>query len=387
MARTSEYRSQEYLKQHKLMQGEQRKLTRVQLMSSGGDAICDPNDYDEEVMNSIQDDEEPIEAWTLQPALNTLFPLPAYPESVAKDSIKADLWNLHFMDYGSGISTYRTDKARELILMGIPDKLRGKLWMLYSGAINESQTHAGYYEELCESSIGLLPIAAIETDLHRSLPEHPAFQSHLGIGALRRVLNAYAHRNPSIGYCQGMNMVCSVLLLYASEEEAFWLMVALCERLLPDYYNNKIIGGLVDQKVLEELVQDYMPELHQKLAPLEVLSKISLSWFMTIFLNVMSFETALHIVDCFFYDGARVVFMVALAILDANQALVLQARDDSDAMTILIGYIENIRINDITSLIKDSYAKYGKIDEEMIEKLRLKHRISLVPGVYKKDTQ
>lgn len=33
----------------------------------------------------------------------------------------------------------------------------------------------------------------------------------------------------------------------------------------------------------------------------------------------MTFEAAVHVVDCFFYDGARVVFMVALAILDANK--------------------------------------------------------------------
>ncbi|XP_044535942.1 TBC1 domain family member 9 isoform X2 [Gracilinanus agilis] len=323
---------------------------------------------------------------------------------LAKEFLKEQAWKIHFAEYGQGICMYRTEKTRDLVLKGIPEGMRGELWMLLSGAINEMATHPGYYEDLVEKSMGKYNLATeeIERDLHRSLPEHPAFQNEMGIAALRRVLTAYAFRNPNIGYCQAMNIVTSVLLLYAKEEEAFWLLVALCERMLPDYYNTRVVGALVDQGVFEELARDYVPQLYDCMQDLGVISTISLSWFLTLFLSVMPFESAVVVVDCFFYEGIKVIFQLALAVLDANVDKLLNCKDDGEAMTVLGRYLDSVTNKDSTlppiphlhsllsddvepypevdifRLIRTSYEKFGTIRADLIEQMRFKQRLKVI---------
>jgi len=367
---------------------------------------------DQSKLKQAFEENEVIKETSLEEILSTsltfLFSRRGSSEIDPRETVKEHLWGIHFSEYGRGVCMYRTNKTRELVSKGIPDKFRGEIWMVYSGAINEMANHQGYYQSLVNQCMGKDTLATdeIERDLHRSLPEHPAFQSKTGIDALRRVLTAYAFRNPSIGYCQAMNIVTSVMLLFNCEEEAFWLLVSLCERLLPDYYNTRVVGALVDQGVFDELTKKHLSKIHSKLEQLGVVRTVTLSWFLTLFLCSMPFDSAVRIVDLFFYDGAKVVFQVALQILKFNEEQLIEARDDGEAMTILATYLSSItnresrlpkltnstmqssamplRIKpsppiDISDLIKTAHENYNSvITAENVEKMRFKQRMEVV---------
>ncbi|XP_021097243.1 TBC1 domain family member 8B isoform X4 [Heterocephalus glaber] len=340
-------------------------------------------------------------------ALMTVFHpqnLETLNSKMLKEKMKEQSWNILFSECGRGVTMFRTRKTRHLVVRGIPETLRGELWMLFSGAVNDMATNPGYYAEVVEKSLGTCNLATeeIERDLRRSLPEHPAFQSDTGISALRRVLTAYAYRNPKIGYCQAMNILTSVLLLYAKEEEAFWLLVAVCERMLPDYFNRRIIGALVDQAVFEELIRDHLPQLTEHMTDMTFFSSVSLSWFLTLFISVLPIESAVNVVDCFFYDGIKAILQLGLAILDYNLDKLLTCKDDAEAVTALNRFFDNVTNKDsplpssvrqgsnesdeksshikvdITDLIRESNEKYGNIRYEDIYSMRCQNRLYVI---------
>ena len=323
-----------------------------------------------------------------------------------RQAVKEHLWQLHFSDYGRGVCIYRTKRLQELISQGIPDKLRGEMWLILSGALFDLDRFKGTYNDILLKSRQISSLVAdeIERDLHRSLPEHPAYQSEKGISALRNVLLSYAAYNTNVGYCQAMNMIASLFLLYTSEEEAFWLLVSVVERLLPDYYNKKVVGAIVDQNVFEILLKKNLPDLHRHLSKLGVLKMVTMSWFLTLFLSIIPFTSAIHIVDCFFYEGTKFLFQVALQILYHNQNMLLTVHDDGEAMSLLNdftdaicnqdspiqkisdkGNLSEISVVEIQALISHSYLNFGHITMTHVESLRNSERLKVVQSIEDQD--
>lgn len=86
-------------------------------------------------------------------------------------------------------------------------------------------SNPGYYEALTKSKI-FYPnpsFQQIELDLRRTYAGHKDLKKmEHDIAILRRVLSAFVLRNPTIGYCQGMNNIVARLIECMVEEDAFW---------------------------------------------------------------------------------------------------------------------------------------------------------------------
>lgn len=393
----------------------QWKQSMFRSSKSGKRSMRSPTPYYTFYYDTGYSDEVEIEEQVLRNTVNSEALMTAFNQNQpgtnsnkSMEQVKERLWEDHFSEFGRGVHMFRTGKIQRLVSMGIPESLRGELWMTLSDASTELESHQGYYTSLVKKSMGQSTLATeeIERDLHRSLPDHPAFQNPTGIAALRRVLTAYAHRNPKIGYCQSMNILASVLLLYAKEEEAFWLLVAVCERMLPDYFNRRVIGAQVDQSVFEKLISERLPELAEHFPDLSTLSSVSLSWFLTLFLSVLPFHSAVCVVDSFFLHGIKAIFQLGLAVLEANAAQLSTSTDEGQALMILTSFLEQVgneasscpvspvhaaeetsssnpdvpavRHTNITDLINESYEKFGDLTVRQIERLRCRHRIQVL---------
>ncbi|KAF7294048.1 GTPase activating rab protein [Mycena kentingensis (nom. inval.)] len=222
------------------------------------------------------------------------------------------------------------DERKELdrlVRSGIPLVYRPKVWLECSGALEMKEP--GLFGDLLAKDGPPAVLVEIEKDVGRTMPLNVFFGGDgAGVVKLRRVLTAYSRRNPAVGYCQGMNLVTSTLLLvHADEEEAFWTLSAIVERILPeDFFSPSLLPSRACPLVLLDFVKEFSPKLHAHLEELGVdLPAICFSWFLSLFTDCLPIETLFRVWDVFLIDGLPVLFRTALAILRTGEPELLRA--------------------------------------------------------------
>ncbi|KAJ6489064.1 rab-GTPase-TBC domain-containing protein [Mycena sanguinolenta] len=221
------------------------------------------------------------------------------------------------------------DERRELdrlVRSGIPLVYRSKVWLECSGGLEMKEP--GIFRDLLAVEGSGHVMEEIEKDVGRTMPLNVFFGGDgAGVVKLRRVLTAYSRRNPAVGYCQGMNLVTSTLLLvHADEEDAFWALTAIVEKILPEgFFSPSLLPSRACPLVLLDYVREYVPKLHAHLSDLGVdLPAICFSWFLSLFTDCLPVETLFRVWDVFLVDRFDVLFRVALAILRSNEAELLR---------------------------------------------------------------
>ncbi|KAJ9162211.1 RabGAP/TBC [Coniochaeta hoffmannii] len=359
----------------------------------------------------------------------------------------------------------RSAKTKRFVRKGIPPDWRGAAWFYYAGGPKILAKHPGVYEDLVRRT-GLEPSGAakavpgkcdlkpivvedIEKDLHRTFPDNVRFKpprttnlrqqtgSPVGtedsqatltdspegtaetrtdaepevISSLRRVLHAFALYNPRIGYCQSLNFLAGLLLLFVeSEEHAFWLLNVITRVYLPGTHETSLEGSKVDLGVLMAALKDTLPSVWKQIGgddsemaspgpkraktkrfrdlsnpggkntptnpnQLPAITLCMTAWFMSCFIGTLPIETVLRVWDIFFYEGSRTLFRIALTIFKTGETEIKAVADPME----MFGVVQSLprRMLDCNALLEACYKKrnnFKHLSQDLVEEKRQERR-------------
>ncbi|KAF9152236.1 hypothetical protein BG015_005576 [Linnemannia schmuckeri] len=291
-----------------------------------------------------------------------------------KKAIKSQKYNreneikwIHAVNKLQADSVKKSSKYKKLVRRGIPTSVRGRIWLFLAKA--DVYRRPGLFEQLLKR--GPLPIhEVIERDIHRCYPDHVHFRDGMGGTGqqdLHSILKAYAHYNPSVGYCQGMGRLVGMMLMQMPVEDAFWLLVATIEGYMQDYYTPTLRQLRIDAQVFERLLRDQDPALAEHLEKNDVIPLMYMTqWFMTLFTMSLPWASVLRVWDVFYYDGVKALFRVGLAILQLCRDHLLNKCPTSSE---LLGFILHIPLENLGPKALLETALQIKLTKHSVQKL------------------
>ena len=252
---------------------------------------------------------------------------------------------------------------RKVETHGVPAQFRLRVWPYIAGTdklkIEADRVHSGrgtFYQSLCRRYEMVPddedPKAQIRKDLRRTFPCETteavacARTEPLAgeiITALERLVGAYAMYNERVGYCQSMNLVGGHLLLALAcpggagwwvdarssevEETAFWLLRHLAEEIVPHYWAQPSMSGMMHHTdVLDELCKSLIPQTMAHFTDIPM-PLVGIKWMAPLFGQSLPSATLYALWDrllCKDDGGADVLLCAVLTVLRGIDSDVLR---------------------------------------------------------------
>jgi len=234
---------------------------------------------------------------------------------------------------------------------------RGRIWAYSLGALHLQKRHPTTFATACATPIEEKIEKDIEVDLQRSIVNHPSFRDGPDslVPSLRKILHALSVQLPTVGYVQGMNITCGLLLIFMPEELAFWSMMTIlqgsyltrhqCDLGLENYYTPQMELLFCDLKILREMLvsrKESKPVilwLEQNDVHVE---ELFVKWLLTFTAGALPVSTVARIWDSFFHEGIKVLFRIIVVVLESNKKELLEARGLEDVMALWRKIVEDL---------------------------------------------
>eukprot|EP01052_Picozoa_sp_SAG31_P028331 SAG31_NODE_2725_length_5186_cov_4.147435_7_plen_375_part_00 len=198
-----------------------------------------------------------------------------------------------------------SDAFQKALAKGVPHAERRVVWKTMTEEIRQTictyrggMSYTDLVQQVASAAEPSKIAGTIELDLDRTFPGHQLIDTDEGRDKLRRILVSYSVRNPEVGYCQSMNYIAAALMVVLEEEDAFWFLSMVEERILEQYHSAHILGVRTDCRLLLNLVEVYMPQLCKHLTENQIVPEVAfIQWFMCMFVNSLPFEVVMRVWD------------------------------------------------------------------------------------------
>jgi hypothetical protein len=188
---------------------------------------------------------------------------------------------------------------------------------------------------------------------------------------VKRLLVVIGLEFPSIDYCPCIPDLIQILLTFMSESDAYGVLACMLGR-SQDARKYIIISKHEHLKFCAAFLQvlaKIIPRLHKHISSLHITEKESYNflstWFSRLFVASFPYQAVLHVFDAYMNEGVKILYRIALAVLDCNKDALLNASTAKEFKTTLHSHV-NLIASNFDSLMKAGFAfQLSRTDMEM----------------------